>query len=111
MFGETSTKASLEDIQKRASRIQRAAEKVECQMAGLREKNTELAKQNYELKKANKELKGKLEETTENLTASQKSFSELFEMGDDSDTEEPDLKKERKPDENYNLQAGSSQEL
>ena len=80
-------------------------------MAGLREKNTELTKQDYELKKANRELKERLAETTENLTAFQRSFSELLELGEDgSDTHEPELKK-RKPDENSNPQTGSSQEL
>ena len=58
MFGETSLKAALKDIKKTWTKIGILAQKVEWQMAVLREKNTELAKQNYELKKADRELKG-----------------------------------------------------
>lgn len=54
MFGETLTKTLLDDIQKHATKIGRSAQKVEWQMAVLREKNTQLAKQNYERKKANR---------------------------------------------------------
>lgn len=91
MSSGTPMKAALGDIQKRDTKIDGSAQKVEWQMAVLREKNTELAKQNYELKKANRELKGRLEETKENLTASQRSSSKLCEFGEDgSDTDEPD---------------------